>query len=162
MVNKEKVLLTKKGVEELQEEYRNLIDVERPSVIDELQQARAQGDLSENADYDAARSRQAEVEARIKQIEHILSKATIIDDNKSKTKRQRNTVHIGSTVTYLDLSDNEEYTYQIVGSVEADPINGKISNESALGLALLGNEVSDKEVEVLSENPYKVIIKEFK
>ena len=68
---------------------------------------------------------------------------------------------MGSTVTFLDLSDNEEYTYTIVGSVEADPLSGKISNESALGAALLGKEISNKEVEVPSEVPYKIIIKSF-
>lgn len=158
MVESEKILLTKKGVEELQEEFRNLIDVVRPNVIKDLQEARSQGDLSENADYDAARARQAEVEARIKQIEHILANVTIIDDKKGKTQKK---IHVGSTVTYLDLSDNEEYTYTIVGSVEADPLNGKISNESALGVALIGKDVSSREIEVLSEVPYKVIIKSF-
>ena len=64
-------------------------------------------------------------------------------------------------VTYLDLSDNEEYTYEIVGAVQADPLNGKISNESALGTALLGKTCSDKEIDVLSEVPYKIIIKSF-
>ncbi len=156
MVEADKILLTKQGVEELKEEFRNLIDVVRPNVIKDLQEARAQGDLSENADYDAARARQAEVEARIKQIEHILANVTIIEEDK-KTKK----IRVGSTVTYFDLSDNEEYTYSIVGSVEADPLNGKISNESALGVALLGKDVSDKEIEVQSEVPYKIIIKSF-
>ena len=158
MVEAEKIFLTKKGVEELQEEFRNLIDVERPNVIKDLQEARAQGDLSENADYDAARARQAEVEARIKQIEHILANVQIIEDETGKKQKK---IHMGSTVTFLDLSDNEEYTYNIVGSVEADPLSGKISNESALGAALLGKEISNKEVEVPSEVPYKIIIKSF-
>ncbi len=160
MVEAEKILLTKQGVEKLQEEFRNLIDVVRPNVIKDLQEARAQGDLSENADYDAARARQAEVEARIKEIEHILANVTIIDDNKKdkKGKAQRK-VSVGSTVTYLDLDDKEEHTVTIVGSVETDPFNGKISNESALGVALYGKEVSDKEIEVQSEVPYKIVIK---
>ncbi len=157
MVEAEKILLTKKGVEELQEEFRNLIDVVRPNVIKDLQEARAQGDLSENADYDAARARQAEVEARIKEIEHILANVTIIDDNKKGRAQKR--IHVGSTVTYLDLADNAEYTVTIVGSVETDPINGKISNESALGVALIGKELSNKEIDVQSEVPYKIIIK---
>ena len=134
MVEAEKIFLTKKVVEELQ------------------------GDLSENADYDAARARQAEVEARIKQIEHILANVQIIEDETGKKQKK---IHMGSTVTFLDLSDNEEYTYTIVGSVEADPLSGKISNESALGAALLGKEISNKEVEVPSEVPYKIIIKSF-
>lgn len=156
MVEAEKIFLTKKGVEELQDEFRNLIDVIRPNVIKDLQEARAQGDLSENADYDAARARQAEVEARIKQIEHILANVEIIDDEKGKKQKR---IHVGSSVTFLDLSDNEEYTYSIVGSVEADPLSGKISNESALGVALIGKDVSNKEIEVLSEVPYKIIVK---
>lgn len=162
MVEAEKILLTKKGAEELKEELRNLIDVVRPSVLEELQQARAQGDLSENADYDAARTRQAEVESRIKELEHILANVQIIgSETPTKGKRQKNVVRIGYSVTYLDLSDNEEYTYEIVGSVQANPFDGKISNESALGLALLGQEVTGKELDVLSEVPYKIIIKSF-
>lgn len=160
MVEAEKILLTKKGAEELQEELRNLIDIVRPNVLEELAQARAQGDLSENADYDAARTRQAEVESRIKELEHILSNVQIIG-SETKGKSKKNVVHIGCSVTYLDLSDNEEYTYEIVGSVQANPLDGKISNESALGLALLGQEVTGKEIDVLSEIPYKIIIKSF-
>ena len=88
MVEAEKIFLTKKGVEELQEEFRNLIDVERPNVIKDLQEARAQGDLSENADYDAARARQAEVEARIKQIEHILAMFKLLKMKRVKNKKR--------------------------------------------------------------------------
>ena len=97
--------------------------------------------------------------ARIEELEHILSNAKII--GKAEGKSKKNVVHLGCKVTYLDLSDNEEYTYEIVGAVQADPLNGKISNESALGTALLGKPVSDKEIDVLSEVPYKIIIKSF-
>ncbi len=159
MAEEDKILLTKEGVEELNKELRNLLDVEWPKVSEELQIARSQGDLSENADYDAARNRQAEVRARIEELEHILSNAKII--GKAEGKSKKNVVHLGCKVTYLDLSDNEEYTYEIVGAVQADPLNGKISNESALGTALLGKPVSDKEIDVLSEVPYKIIIKSF-
>ena len=154
-----KVYLTSEGYLEIEEELDNLKNVRRPEVIKALKDARALGDLSENADYDAARNRQAEVRARIEELEHILSNAKII--GKAEGKSKKNVVHLGCKVTYLDLSDNEEYTYEIVGAVQADPLNGKISNESALGTALLGKPVSDKEIDVLSEVPYKIIIKSF-
>ena len=154
----DKFIMTAEGYLEAETELNELKNVRRLEIIEAIKEARAQGDLSENADYDAARARQAEVEARIKQIEHILANVQIIEDETGKKQKK---IHMGSTVTFLDLSDNEEYTYTIVGSVEADPLSGKISNESALGAALLGKEISNKEVEVPSEVPYKIIIKSF-
>ncbi|MDD3207285.1 MAG: transcription elongation factor GreA [Erysipelotrichia bacterium] len=148
-----KVILTKDGVKKLKEELRHLIDVERPEVIEQLTFARSQGDLSENADYDAARSRQAEVEGRIKQIEDILANAKIID-NKPKNSK---CVTIGSKVAIRDLSLNRENTYTIVGTVEANPFAGKISNDSLLGSALIGKQVGDL-VTVKTANPYEVEI----
>jgi len=148
-----KVILTKDGVKKLKEELRHLIDVERPEVIEQLTFARSQGDLTENADYDAARSRQAEVEGRIKQIEDILANAKIID-NKPKNSK---CVTIGSKVAIRDLSLNRENTYTIVGTVEANPFAGKISNDSLLGSALIGKQVGDL-VTVKTANPYEVEI----
>ena len=148
-----KVILTKDGVKKLKEELRHLIDVERPEVIEQLTFARSQGDLSENADYDAARSRQAEVEGRIKQIEDILANAKLID-NKPKNSK---CVTIGSKVAIRDLSLNRENTYTIVGTVEANPFAGKISNDSLLGSALIGKQVGDL-VTVKTANPYEVEI----
>jgi transcription elongation factor GreA len=148
-----KVILTKDGVKKLKEELRHLIDVERPEVIEQLTFARSQGDLSENADYDAARSRQAEVEGRIKQIEDILANAKIIDDKPKNSK----CVTIGSKVAIRDLSLNRENTYTIVGTVEANPFAGKISNDSLLGSALIGKQVGDL-VTVKTANPYEVEI----
>ena len=148
-----KVILTKDGVKKLKEELRHLIDVERPEVIEQLTFARSQGDLSENADYDAARSRQAEVEGRIKQIEDILANAKIID-NKPKNSK---CVTIGSKVAIRDLSLNRENTYTIVGTVEANPFAGKISHDSLLGSALIGKQVGDL-VTVKTANPYEVEI----
>ena len=116
-MDKDKVLLTKSGVEKLEEERDNLINVERPRVIEELQLARSQGDLSENADYDAARDKQAQIEQRIKEIEYMLQD--------------------------LSLDDPEEEKYTIVGSFETDPVNGKISNESPLAKALIGHGVNE-------------------
>ena len=136
-MDKDKVLLTKSGVEKLEEERDNLINVERPRVIEELQLARSQGDLSENADYDAARDKQAQIEQRIKEIEYMLQNAEII----SEEQMDLNVVKPGTTVTILD--DPEEEKYTIVGSFETDPVNGKISNESPLAKALIGHGVNE-------------------
>ena len=140
MATKE-IVLTQEGYENLQAEYRNLIDVERPQVIEALQNARAMGDLSENADYDAARNKQAEIEGRITEIENILANAKIVAEGKTKA------INISSVVTFEDLSDNTQLTVKIVSSIEADPIsdpnNLKISNECPLGAALIGKPVGD-------------------
>src|SRR5574344_928486 len=130
----DKMIMTKDGMEKLEKEYRHLIDVERPDVIAALQAARAQGDLSENADYDAARNRQAQIEARITEIEHIRDIAVIVSEAKAGKK-----ISLGNLVTYK--SPEGEMTVKIVGTVEADPFASPyplISNESALGMALLG------------------------
>jgi len=148
-----KVILTKDGVKKLKDELRHLIDVERPEVIEQLTFARSQGDLSENADYDAARSRQAEVEGRIKQIEDILATAKIVDDKPKNSK----CVSIGSKVAVRDLNLNRESVYTIVGTVESNPFAGKISNDSLLGSALVGKQVGDKVI-VKTANPYEVEI----
>lgn len=133
-----KVELTKEGAEKLEKELRHLIDIDRPEVIELLQAARAQGDLSENADYDAARTRQAEIEGRIKEIENILANVKIINEKKA-TK----VVTLGSTVTIRDLSDKTDATYTIVGTVEANPMKGLISNVSPLGRAIVDKAVGD-------------------
>jgi len=135
----EKIELTKEGEAKLAKELRHLIDIDRPEVLDQLAAARAQGDLSENADYDAARNKQAEVEARIKEIENILANAKIIDEKKQTSKL----VGLGSTVEIKDLSDNTKATYTIVGTVEANPTKGLISNVSPLGKAIVGKKVGD-------------------
>ncbi len=135
----EKIELTKEGEAKLTKELRHLIDIDRPEVLDQLAAARAQGDLSENADYDAARNKQAEVEARIKEIENILANAKIIDEKKQASKL----VALGSTVEIKDLSDNTKATYTIVGTVEANPTKGLISNVSPLGKAIIGKKVGD-------------------
>ncbi len=137
----EKFYVTKEGLDELLKEQDNLIHVVRDEVILELQEARAQGDLSENADYDAARDRQARVEARIRELEAMIANAEIIsEDTKAATNK---TVTLGSTVTILDLSTNEEETYSIVGSIEADPLNGKLSNITPLATSLMDHKLGD-------------------
>ena len=148
-----KIELTREGEEKLQKEYRHLIDIDRPEVIEQLTVARAQGDLSENADYDAARNRQAEIEARIKEIENILANAKIIDGSSKSGK----VVSLGSTVEIKDLSDNTTATYTIVGTVEANPIKGLISNVSPLGHAIVGKRVGDECVVRVAQE-YKVLI----
>lgn len=153
MAEHEKVLLTKSGIEKLRNERDLLVNVERPKVIADLQAARAQGDLSENADYDAARERQAEVEARIKEIDAMLQNAELIDEDNIDLQ----VVREGRRVRMLDLEDNVENEYAIVGSFETDPDHGKISNECPLAKALMGHGVGDV-VTVMVENPYQVKI----
>lgn len=142
---KKEILLTSEGFLELEEELNNLKNVERPSVIEAIKEARAQGDLSENADYDAARNKQAEVEARIKEIEYMLENAKIIE------KSNNHVVGLGSKVDILYVEDDEEETYYIVGSTEADPLENKISNESPIGKAIIGKKEGDI-VEIESPN----------
>ncbi len=151
-MEKEENILTEEGRLELIEELNHLKNVVRPEVISELNEARAQGDLSENADYDAARNKQAEVEGRISELEHLLSHSKIIKSDKS-TK----VVSVGCKVELISLDVNETDTYSIVGSAEADPFNGKISNECLLAQAILGHKVGET-VTVKCDNPYQVKI----
>lgn len=156
----EKFLVTKEGLDELLKEQDNLIHVVRDEVIRELQEARAQGDLSENADYDAARDRQARVEARIRDLEAMIANAEIIsEDKKAATKK---TVSLGSTVTILDMSTIEEETYNIVGSIEADPLNGKLSNITPLATSLMDHKIGDVVEIETAEEPYQVKVIDLK
>ena len=156
----EKFLVTKEGLDALLKEQDNLIHVVRDEVILELQEARAQGDLSENADYDAARDRQARVEARIRDLEAMIANAEIIsEDKKAATKK---TVSLGSTVTILDMSTNEEETYNIVGSIEADPLNGKLSNITPLATSLMDHKIGDVVEIETAEEPYQVKVIDLK
>ncbi|MFV0393950.1 MAG: transcription elongation factor GreA [Coprobacillaceae bacterium] len=151
----EKVLLTQSGVEKLKQEREHLVNEERPKVIEELQLARSQGDLSENADYDSAREKQAHLEARVKEIDYMLQNAEIISEEQMDLK----VVKPGTTVTILDLSEKnaESESYTIVGSFETDPENGKISNESPLAKAVLGHGINEI-VTVGVAEPYDVRI----
>ena len=137
MSEKKPFYLTEEGLEEVKKELEELKLVKRPEVINALKDARAQGDLSENAEYDAARSEQAIVESRIKDLEVMLERAVVI------TKVDTDVVSIGTKVTleYVDDDDTEEYS--IVGSQEADPFNNKISNESPIASAIIGKCVGD-------------------
>ncbi len=152
----QKNLLTKEGVNRLNAELRELIDEKRPAIIKTIQEAREQGDLSENADYAAAKNEQGEIEKRIQEIKDILANYELISENKNNDENEK--VKVGSKVKLLDLSDDEEVTYEIVGEVEADPDNNKISNQSPLAQAILGKTVKSI-VEVRNiDNPYKVKI----
>lgn len=150
----EKIPVTKAGLEELKKELDHFIRVERPNVIEQLREARAQGDLSENADYDAARDRQAYVESKIRELEKTLDNVELIEDNNGGYQ----TVRLGATVTILDVDFDEEETFTIVGSVEADPDNGKLSNVSPLAQAMLDKKVGDVVTVTQIEKPYDVKI----
>ena len=133
MSSNDKIYLTDEGFLELETELNELKNIKRPAVIKALKEARALGDLSENADYDAARSEQAQVEGRIQELEKIMENAHIIE------KGSTDSVSLGSTVKikYIDDDDDELEEYLIVGSKEADPSNNKISNESPLARAIM-------------------------
>ncbi len=134
-----KYLLTQEGLLKLNEELKHLINDKRKEVIERIREAAAHGDLSENADYAQAREEQSFIEGRIQEIEDMIKNAEIIT-----ASTQHNNVTIGSTIKVR--VDGEERTYSIVGSNEANPSEGKISNESTVGKSLLGKKIGDKVV----------------
>lgn len=136
---KHKYELTEAGLEQLKDELYDLKNVKRVANLEDIKEARAQGDLSENADYDAARNEQAKIEARIKEIEVILKNATII-----KTKTGGDTVDIGKEVSLTFLNTKKKKTVVLVGTLEANPMQGKISVESPLGKAIRNKSKGDK------------------
>lgn len=152
MADTKKTYVTEQGLKDLQDEYNTLVHVTREEVKAELKEARSLGDLSENADYDAARDKQAQVESRIAELEEMLKNYEIIS-----TKGNSKTVRIGSTVQLQFQDTKEEAVYSIVGRTEADPLNGKISNETALAQAILDKRVGQT-VEVNCKKPYEVTI----
>lgn len=152
---KQGIILTAEGYLELETELKELKNIRRPEVIKALKEARALGDLSENSDYDAARNEQGLVESRIKELEYKLEHAIIADSSK------KDTVNVGNTVL-ITYDDGEEEEYKIVGSLEADPFENKISNESPIGKAIIGHKKGEK-VEVSSPNgSFEVVITEIK
>jgi len=134
-----KTVLTYEGLKKLEEELQELKVVRRKDVANKIKEARAQGDLSENAEYDAAKEEQAEIEARIAAIEKMLRNAEVIDED----ELDGDVIGVGNKVKVLDMEYNEEMEYTIVGSTEADPMKGRISNESPLGMALLTHKAGD-------------------
>jgi transcription elongation factor GreA len=135
---KDELILTKEGKKAIEKELKNLVTVERPNVIKEIKVAREQGDLSENAEFDAAREKQGTIEDRISDIENILANSKII-----QVKKNEKVVNIGSRVKLLFNNKTVEEEYFIVGTIEADPLNGKISNLSPVAIAILGKKAGD-------------------
>ena len=156
MGNKNTVYLTQEGLDDLKNELVNLINVRRPENIQAIKEARSLGDLSENAEYDAARNEQAQIEGRIKQLEKMLENVSIISEV-SKDK-----VGIGNTVTIKYVDDDEEDEYKIVGSQEADPFESRISNESPIAKALLEHKVGDIVTVESPNGSYEIEIVEIK
>lgn len=137
MTKSTEILLTADGYLELEQELNDLKLNRRAEVVAAIKEARSHGDLSENSEYDAARDEQAQLEARIQELEYKLEHAKIVaGDNKDQ-------VNVGSTVVINYIDDDEEEEYKIVGSLEADPFNNKISNESPIGAAIMGKKVGE-------------------
>ena len=135
-----KVVLTYEGLKNMEAELENLKTVRRKDVAEKIKEARGQGDLSENAEYDAAKEEQAEIEARIVFLEKMLRNAEVIDEEEVSLDK----ISVGCTVKLFDVEFDEEVEYTIVGSAEADPMEGRISNESPVGMGLLGHGVGEE------------------
>jgi len=138
MVEK-KNILTYEGLRQLEDELHDLKVNQRKEVAQKIKEAREQGDLSENAEYDAAKDEQRDIEARIEDIEKILKNAEVVVEDEVDV----NTINIGCKITILDMEYNEELVYKLVGSTEANSLRGKISNESPLGRELIGKKVGE-------------------
>lgn len=132
--------MTKEGKEKLMKELEHLKTVRRPEVVERIKIARDFGDLSENSEYDAAKDEQAFVESRISQVEMMIRNSEIIESDQTNP----NVVTMGKTVTFKELPDGDEEEYTIVGSAEADPFEGKISNDSPIAKSLIGHEVGQE------------------
>lgn len=142
----EEVLLTQEGYDKIVEEHEYLITVRRPEVSEHLKEAKSYGDLSENAEYDAAKNEQVEVEERIAKLEAMMRNAKIVADEDITGEH----VDLGLTVKLKDLDTGDKFSYTIVGITDADPLNDKISNESPVGKALMGKKKGEK-VEIIIE-----------
>ena len=138
MAEEKKNLLTRAGLNKLENELHNLKVNKRQEIAEKIKEAREQGDLSENAEYDAAKDEQREIEERIVAIELLLKNAEVVDD------AEEGTINIGCKVKLFDKEFDEEVEYMIVGSTEANSLQGKISNESPVGMALLHHKVGDE------------------
>ena len=155
MVEAKKHILTSQGMQALEDELQDLKVVKRKEIAQKIKEAREQGDLSENAEYDAAKDEQRSMEARIEELEKIIKNAEVIDES----AYDKDTVSIGSTIKFYDEEFDEELEYRIVGSTESDILKGLISNESPLGKALIGAHTGDVvEVEMpMGIMKYKVL-----
>jgi len=131
--------LSAERLEELKQELNYLKTVREKEVADQIKEARSFGDLSENSEYDEAKNEQGKLYSRIAEIENILANCSVIEE----TDSDPDTVRLGSKITVMDIALDEEESYQVVGSQEADPMNGRISEESPFGKALLGKHIGD-------------------
>ena len=154
MAEAKKNILTPAGLKALEDELQELKVVKRKEIAQKIKEAREQGDLSENAEYDAAKDEQRDMEARIEEIEKILKNAVV-----SYEKFEKCVISLGCFVTLEDISMGQEVTYHIVGSTEADILQNKISNEAPIGKALLGKKIGDVvQVEGINQvNEFRVI-----
>lgn len=138
-MEEKKNILTYEGLRKYEEELHDLKVVRRREIAQKIKEAREQGDLSENAEYDAAKDEQRDIEARIEELEKILKNAEVVDEDEVDLDK----ISIGCCVKIRDLEFNEDLDYKIVGSTEANSLKGKISNESPVGKALIGHKVKD-------------------
>ena len=139
-MEKKKKLLTYAGLRALEQELEDLKVVKRKEVSQKIKEAREQGDLSENAEYDAAKDEQRDIEARIEELENILKNVEVVDEDEVDLDR----INVGCAVKVYDITFDEEVDFKIVGSTEANSLEGKISNESPVGHALIGKQVGDQ------------------
>ena len=150
-----RLILTQTDKKKLEDELYDLRVNKRAEVAQEIAEARAHGDLSENAEYDAAKDEQRDIEARIEELEKLLKNVEVVDEDEVDLEK----INIGNQVRLYDLEYDEEVEYQIVGSTEADSLRGKISNESPVGAALLGRKIGET-IEVETQNGielYKIL-----
>jgi transcription elongation factor GreA len=154
-LTEKQLILTSTGFKRIEAELHKLQTVRRHEVADNIRNAKAFGDIAENPEYESAKNEQAFVEGRILELKNILNIAQVVDDTKAPTEE----VGIGSVVTVRDLETDEEWDYTIVGSVEADPDEDRISNESPLGQAIMGHKVGDVvEIEIpAGDAKYEII-----
>ena len=143
----EEILFTQEGYDKIVAEHDYLVTVRRPEVTEHLKIARSFGDLSENAEYDAAKEEQADVEAQILKLEEMMRNAKIVAEEEMTGEQ----VNLGLSVKIKDLKTKESFVYKIVGITDADPIENRISNQSPVGKALIGKKVGDK-VDVVIES----------
>lgn len=158
MAEQQSYPMTAEGREKLEAELEDLKVNQRPKVVERIKIARSYGDLSENSEYESAKDEQSMLESRIQTIEHMLQYAEIIDSNDS----DKDEVTLGKTITFKELPDEEPESYQIVGAAEADPLVGKISNESPIAKALIGHRINDEVVIDTPAGPMNVKITEVK
>lgn len=140
MAEQESYPMTEEGRDKLKAELEDLKVNQRPKVVDRIKIARSYGDLSENSEYESAKDDQSMLESRITTIEHMLQYAQIIDSNAT----DKDEISVGKSVTFKELPDEEPETYKIVGAAEADPMSGKISNDSPIAKGLLGHRLNEE------------------